>query len=134
MQTLPCTYGGPGLAIVGNVVYRLDATLRHGESYAQGDIRGEGDDAVVVQHHDVAVAPDVFALLFAPLAAVADEGISYDEDISNDAWDVSEDSRGKGCSLCTDDAEPLYGVVGVTYWSDGYYGPCPGCAPDFDGR
>ena len=62
---------GPGLAIVGNVVYRLDASLASGESYGAGDIRGEGDDAVLVQHHAVDAAPDVFALLFAPLAAVA---------------------------------------------------------------
>ncbi|GDX83382.1 hypothetical protein LBMAG42_51930 [Deltaproteobacteria bacterium] len=62
----PAILVGDGLAIVNNVVYRLDASLPEGESYGAGDIRGEGDDAVLIQHHEVVAAADVFARLFAP--------------------------------------------------------------------
>lgn len=67
----PATPVGPGLVVVGDVVYRLDASLRVGESYAMGDVRGDGDDAALVHDHEVAVAPDVFVRLLAPLTPMA---------------------------------------------------------------
>lgn len=71
---VPAILVGDGLVIVGNVAYRLDASLPEGESYGAGDIRGEGDDAVLIQHHEVVAAADVFARLFAPPLATAQAG------------------------------------------------------------